>query len=58
MKRTIKRTWEPADLKALKAHSKNKTPVKKISREMKRTIGALRWKAHQIGIGLGKAQRI
>jgi hypothetical protein len=37
----------------LKAHSKAKTPVVKISKQMKRTIGALRQQAFKLGIGLG-----
>lgn len=41
------------DLKALKAHSKARTPIAKISKQMKRTVPALRAKAHQLGIGLG-----
>jgi hypothetical protein len=41
------------DIKALKAHSKARTPLKKIVREMKRTEGSLRQKALNLGIGLG-----
>lgn len=41
------------DIKALKAHSKARTPVKKIAKEMKRTEGSLRQKALKLGIGLG-----
>jgi len=52
-KRRTRREWTAADLKALKAHSKQRTPVLKISKEMKRTIGALRVKASQLGLGLG-----
>jgi NADH:ubiquinone oxidoreductase subunit len=48
-----RREWTKADLKELKAHSKARTPVGKISKETKRTIGALRQKAFQLGIGLG-----
>lgn len=50
---TIKRAWSKDECRALKAHSKAKTPVIKISKEMKRTIGALRQKAFQLGVGLG-----
>lgn len=52
-KKRTRREWTAADLKALKAHSKQRTPVPKISKQMKRTIGALRVKASQLGIGLG-----
>jgi len=49
----VRREWTKADVKALKAHSKARTPVAKISKETKRTIGALRQKALHLGIGLG-----
>ncbi len=53
-KRTTKRArWTKADHRTLKAHSKAKTPVVKISKQMKRTIGALRQQANKLGIGLG-----
>jgi hypothetical protein len=34
-------------------HSKAKTPVAKISKQMMRTVGALRQQAIKLGIGLG-----
>jgi hypothetical protein len=37
----------------LKAHSKAKSPVKKISKVMKRTIGAIRQKALKLGLPIG-----
>jgi hypothetical protein len=49
----VRREWTKADVKELKVHSKAKTPVTKISKETKRTIGALRQKALHLGIGLG-----
>jgi hypothetical protein len=36
-----------------KKHSKGKTPVKTVSRALKRTPGALRQKAYALGISLG-----
>jgi hypothetical protein len=51
-KATIK-PWTKEDIRDLKAHSKSKTPVVRISREMKRTVGALRRRAGILGIGLG-----
>ena len=51
--RRKRRTWEKADLRDLKAHSRAKTPVAKMSRLMKRTVGALRQKAFQLGLRLG-----
>lgn len=41
------------DVRKLKAHSRARTPLKKIAKEMKRTQGALRQKALHLGIGLG-----
>jgi hypothetical protein len=41
------------DLKLLKAHSKARTPVAKVSKLMKRSEGSLRQKARAMGIGLG-----
>jgi hypothetical protein len=53
MKKVVRREWTPSDVKVLKKHSKAKTPIEKVSKETKRTIGALRVKASQLGIGLG-----
>ncbi|WP_094183708.1 hypothetical protein [Bradyrhizobium canariense] len=52
-KKTIRREWTKADIKELKAHSKARTPVIKISKVTKRSVGALRQKALYLGIGLG-----
>lgn len=53
-KRTTKRVpWTKSDDRILKAHSKRKTPVAKISKEMKRTIAALRQRAFALEIPLG-----
>jgi hypothetical protein len=51
--RTNPRPWTKKDFRELKAHSRSKTPVKKISVAMKRTIGALRQKALILGLPLG-----
>ena len=51
--RVKRREWTRADIKALKAHSKARTPVAKIAKQMKRTEGALRQQALKLGIGLG-----
>jgi hypothetical protein len=51
--KALRREWSKADLKELRAHSKARTPVTKISKATKRTIGALRQKAFQLGLGLG-----
>ena len=53
-KRKIKRAeWTKAHVAELKKYSKEKLPVAKISKAMKRTAGALRQKAGNLGIGLG-----
>ena len=48
-----RREWTKADLRELKDHSKARTPVVKISKLTKRSVGALRQKALNLGIGLG-----
>ena len=53
-KKVAKRTlWTKGDHRTLKAHSKARTPVVEISKQMKRTVGALRQQALKLGIGLG-----
>lgn len=52
-KKTVRREWTASDVRDLKRHSKAKTPVGKISKVMKRTVGALRQKALHLGFGLG-----
>lgn len=52
--RRIRRVrWTKADCRKLKAHSRARTPVAKISKEMKRTVGALRQQAFKLNVGLG-----
>jgi hypothetical protein len=48
-----KRAWTKANERELKGHSRAKTPVVKISKIMKRTIGALRQRAFKLGFALG-----
>jgi hypothetical protein len=50
--RRVIKPWTKDDVRSLKAHSKARTPVAKISKEMKRTVGALRRRAGILGIGL------
>ncbi|WP_312016611.1 hypothetical protein [Bradyrhizobium japonicum] len=52
-KKLVRREWTKENIKELKAHSKARTPVAKIAKETKRTPGALRQKALNLGIGLG-----
>ena len=52
-KKLARKPYTTADIKLLKQHSKSKTPVAKIAKQMKRTEGSLRQKALALGIGLG-----
>jgi hypothetical protein len=53
-RKTKKRVaWSRALHAELRRHSKAKTPVAKISKMMKRTVGALRQQALKLGISLG-----
>jgi hypothetical protein len=53
-KRSRKRVlWTRADRAELRKHSKSRAPVAKISKLMKRTVGALRQQASSMGISLG-----
>jgi hypothetical protein len=51
--KTKRREYTMDDVKLLKAHSKARTPVTKISKLMKRSEGSLRQKALSLGLGLG-----
>ncbi len=52
-KRVARRDWTSTEVRELKKHSKDKTPVKDISKALKRTAGSLRQKAGALGIALG-----
>jgi len=52
-KRRPRKTWTREHLRDLKAHSKAKTPVRKIAKTMKRSEGAVRQKGFALGIPLG-----
>jgi len=52
-RRGTRKPWTKAQVNELKAHSKAKTPVAKISKAMKRTSGAVRQKAQNIGLPIG-----
>ncbi len=54
--RTYK-VWTKDDLKELKRHSREKTPVSKIAKAMKRTEGTIRMKAYQLGFSVGHQRR-
>jgi hypothetical protein len=46
-------SWAKAHLQELRTHSRAKTAVRKIAKAMKRTEGALRQKAYELGLRLG-----
>ncbi|WP_197427414.1 hypothetical protein [Bradyrhizobium retamae] len=52
-KKIVRREYTKADVKELRAHSKAKTPVMRIAKLTKRTVGSLRQKALKLGIRLG-----
>jgi len=52
-RRGTPKPWTKAQVNELKAHSRAKTPVAKISKAMKRTSGAVRQKAQNIGLSIG-----
>jgi hypothetical protein len=56
-KKAVRRLYTKKDERELKAHSKARTPLEKISKLTKRTVGALRVKAFKMGISLGHQQR-
>jgi hypothetical protein len=51
--RRKRREWTKQNVQELRAHSRSKTPVARISRLTKRTPGALRQKALELGLPLG-----
>jgi hypothetical protein len=51
-KKIVRRAWTPSDVRELKALARKKTPVAKISKALKRTIGATAVKAHMLGVSL------
>jgi len=52
-KKIVRREYTKADIRELRAHSKAKTPVTRIAKLTKRTVGSLRQKALRLGIPLG-----
>jgi hypothetical protein len=51
-KKIKRRAWTNEDVRTLKSLARAKTPAKKIARSFKRTEGAIRQKALQLGISL------
>jgi hypothetical protein len=52
-KKLVRREYTKTHEKELRAHSKAKTPIEKLARITKRTVGSLRQKAMRLGIKLG-----
>ncbi len=52
-KRRTRREWTKEDIREIKGHSRARTPVARMSKLMKRTVGALRQKALHLGLSLG-----
>ena len=55
-KRSYKQ-WSRADLQSLRRHSRERTPVKKVARELKRTEPTIRMKAYSLGLSMGHRRR-
>ena len=51
-KKTVRRAWTASDVRELKSLAKKKVGVAKISKALKRTVGATAVKAHQLGVSL------
>ena len=51
-KKIVRRAWTISDVRELKSLAKKKAGVAKISKALKRTIGATAVKAHQLGLSL------
>jgi hypothetical protein len=51
--RRKRQAWTKQQIQELRAHSRAKTPVAVISKQTKRTPGALRQKALELGLPLG-----
>jgi hypothetical protein len=54
--RSYKR-WTDADIRALKKYSREKLPVAKVSKMMKRTEATIRMKAYSLGLSMGHRRR-
>ena len=52
-KKIVRREYTKADVKELRTHSKARTPIAKVAKATKRTVGSLRQKARRLGIPLG-----
>jgi hypothetical protein len=55
--RRVKRLWSKQEKKALKTYSRLRTKVPTIARELRRSQGAVRWKAWMMELPIGHRQR-
>ena len=51
-KRTKRREWTKENVRELKTLARQKIPAAKIARALKRTVGATRQKAFQLGVSM------
>jgi hypothetical protein len=51
-RKAVRRAWTASDVRKLKSLARKKVGVDKISKALKRTVGATAVKAHQLGISL------
>jgi hypothetical protein len=47
------KVWTSADLRTLRDHSRAKTPVRRIAKELRRSEPTIRMKAYQLGFSVG-----
>jgi hypothetical protein len=47
-----RREWTKQDVRELKSSARKKTPAEKIAKSLKRTLGATRKKASELGVSL------
>jgi hypothetical protein len=52
MAKIVRRTWSKEDVRTLKTMAKSKSGANKISKALKRTIGATMVKASKLGVSL------
>ena len=51
------KVWTSEDLRALKQFSRERAPVRKVARALRRTEATIRMKAYSLGIPMGHRQR-
>jgi hypothetical protein len=56
-KKRAYKVWTDSELKALKKYAREKLPVAKVSKLLKRTEATIRMKAYQLGFSVGHRRR-